>query len=450
MRLWTKCVQLITYLLLSFVALTFVLFMHQSLRQIKKEKVSLDAENQAKDLEQKLGQLEGLIQIERRELEKLSRKIGFKANKYQRNGSPSGQTVWKRPIAVLLVNLKANPFISLFCYRRDRKELFPIIVSQDCDSDSLQRMIRNEFGNEVQHVKHSSSESEHLKPPREHRQFGTYYKIARHYKLGLTHLFDKLNFTTVIITEDDLDIAPDFFDFFLATRPLLEADRSLFCVSAWNDNGKKGLVDLSFGASLLFRSDFFSGLGWMMTKDFWDELRPKWPRAFWDDFLREPEQRKNRSCIRPEISRTAMTEFGRIGASKGLFFNRHLRRVFLNRMPVNFTRIDLSGFIRSEYDANFLERVYSAQKVHMENILEWSKNSGDCRIEYESMDEFVSIALRVGVMADSKAGVPRTAYRGVVTCFLNGTRLFIAPPKNSWDGYDRKWEAPRKVLDGMA
>ncbi|KAL3117468.1 hypothetical protein niasHT_003216 [Heterodera trifolii] len=192
MRLWTKCVQLITYLLLSFVALTFVLFMHQSLRQIKKEKVSLDAENQAKDLEQKLGQLEGLIQIERRELEKLSRKIGFKANKYQRNGSPSGQTVWKRPIAVLV----------FICNRLEAaKTHLQKLIRQDCDNDSLQRMIRNEFGDEVQHVKHSSSESEHLKPPREHRQFGTYYKIARHYKLGLAHLFDKLNFTTVIITE---------------------------------------------------------------------------------------------------------------------------------------------------------------------------------------------------------------------------------------------------------
>jgi hypothetical protein len=64
---------------------------------------------------------------------------------------------------------------------------------------------------------------------------------------------------------DDLDIAADFFDYFLATRPLLETDPSLFCVSAWNDNGKPGLIDPN-GTAELHRTDFFPGLGWMMTR----------------------------------------------------------------------------------------------------------------------------------------------------------------------------------------
>lgn len=38
---------------------------------------------------------------------------------------------------------------------------------------------------------------------------------------------------------DDLEVAPDFFSYFQATRPLLATDRSLLCVSAWNDNGKE-------------------------------------------------------------------------------------------------------------------------------------------------------------------------------------------------------------------
>lgn len=36
--------------------------------------------------------------------------------------------------------------------------------------------------------------------------------------------------------------------------------------------------------------------------------------SFWDDWIREPEQRKNRACIRPEISRTRT--FGKKGVSK--------------------------------------------------------------------------------------------------------------------------------------
>lgn len=114
---------------------------------------------------------------------------------------------------------------------------------------------------------------------------------------------------------DDLDIAPDFFEYFSATRWLLDADKTLYCISGWNDNGKVNLVDPS-AKSLLYRSDFFPGLGWLMTKNLWDELGPQWPTGFWDDWIRDPARRQNRSCIRPELSRTAMTMFGKSGASK--------------------------------------------------------------------------------------------------------------------------------------
>ena len=41
---------------------------------------------------------------------------------------------------------------------------------------------------------------------------------------------------------DDLDIAPDFFSYFSATKWLLDSDPTIWCVSAWNDNGKDGYV----------------------------------------------------------------------------------------------------------------------------------------------------------------------------------------------------------------
>lgn len=31
---------------------------------------------------------------------------------------------------------------------------------------------------------------------------------------------------------------------------------------------------------ILYRSDFFPGLGWMLSKSIWDELSPKWPKAY--------------------------------------------------------------------------------------------------------------------------------------------------------------------------
>jgi alpha-1,3-mannosyl-glycoprotein beta-1,2-N-acetylglucosaminyltransferase len=76
--------------------------------------------------------------------------------------------------------------------------------------------------------------------------------------------------------EDDLEFSEDFFEYFEATLPILRSDPTLWCVSAWNDNGKRGLIDET-KPELLHRTDFFGGLGWMMTSELWNnELAAKW------------------------------------------------------------------------------------------------------------------------------------------------------------------------------
>ena len=50
--------------------------------------------------------------------------------------------------------------------------------------------------------------------------------------------------STFCCSSDDLEVAPDFFSYFSALRPLLQQDKSLWCVSAWNDNGKTENIDL--------------------------------------------------------------------------------------------------------------------------------------------------------------------------------------------------------------
>ena len=80
------------------------------------------------------------------------------------------------------------------------------------------------------------------------------------------------------IFSDDLEVAPDFFEYFSATLPLLEKDPTLWCVSAWNDNGKAKRIDIG-APDLLYRSDFLPGLGWMLRKDVWEEVGPRWPKT---------------------------------------------------------------------------------------------------------------------------------------------------------------------------
>ena len=67
-----------------------------------------------------------------------------------------------------------------------------------------------------------------------------------------------------------------------------------------------------------------------------------------DDNCRLPEQRRGRSCIRPEISRTKT--FGKIGVSNGLFFEKHLKYIVLNDKFVPFTVMDLSFLEKEKYD----------------------------------------------------------------------------------------------------
>lgn len=83
---------------------------------------------------------------------------------------------------------------------------------------------------------------------------------------------------------------------------------------------------------------------------------------YWDDWIRQPQQRKDRACIRPELSRTKT--FGKIGVSKydikiamtsfmyvfdvfsGLFYEKHLKYIKLNEVFVDFTKMNLNYLIK--------------------------------------------------------------------------------------------------------
>jgi len=61
-------------------------------------------------------------------------------------------------------------------------------------------------------------------------------QISSHVKFALSKAFS-MNHTHAILLEEDLVVAPDLLTLFRSTGWLLNADDSLFCVSAWNDNG---------------------------------------------------------------------------------------------------------------------------------------------------------------------------------------------------------------------
>ncbi len=272
--------------------------------------------------------------------------------------------------------------------------------------------------------------------PAQEAKFKGYFKIARHYGWALNHTFNVLGYHQVIIVEDDLEVSPDFFEYFEATLPILRGDPSLFCVSAWNDNGKTSLINET-RPELLYRTDFFGGLGWMMTKELWSEFGPKWPKSYWDDWVREPPQRRERACIRPEVSRTKT--FGKIGVSNGLFFDKHLKFIKLNDKKVEFTKLDLSYLRKDVYDAKIEKEVNDAPVVSVDDLKNGAVGQHNAvRLVYHTKLAFKSYAKSLGLMDDFRAGVPRMGYKGVVPFFYSNQRVFVAPSLN-WKGYDPTW-----------
>ena len=129
--------------------------------------------------------------------------------------------------------------------------------------------------------------------------------VAIHYKRSLDALWLAYpQATMAIVLEEDLVVGSDFLAYFSQTMHLLERDTTLLTISAWNDHGYK---HSSSNSSMLYRTDIFPGLGWLLTKKLWLELGPAWPPCCdgwsWDLWIRENGQ-NGREAIYPDVSRT--------------------------------------------------------------------------------------------------------------------------------------------------
>ena len=163
----------------------------------------------------------------------------------------------------------------------------------------------------------------------------------------------------------------------------------------------------------------------MLTRKVWDELSPRWPAAYWGDWLREPKQRRERHIIRPEISRTL--HFGFHGVSNAQY-NEFLSNIQLNSEAVPFTQLDISYLHKDNWDKYYLSSVRSSKRVTPQTFhQEMRQGVKEMNVAYRDNDHYVQVAAWAGVMGDIKAGVPRGAYRGIVTTYLDGVKLHLVP-----------------------
>ncbi|XP_066996973.1 protein O-linked-mannose beta-1,2-N-acetylglucosaminyltransferase 1 [Anabrus simplex] len=194
-------------------------------------------------------------------------------------------------------------------------------------------------------------------------------RISQHYKASLTATFNIFpSAKYAIIVEEDLDVSPDFFSYFSQTRRLLEEDDTVYCISAWNDQGYEHTSD---DPSLLYRVETMPGLGWILKRSLYkDELESKWPTPEkmwdWDMWMRLPEVRKGRECVIPDVSRTY-----HFGAS-GLNMNSYFQDVYFKKHSFNTQPYVELKNIDSVKKNNYEELIISM--IKRGNILDHSKS----------------------------------------------------------------------------
>ncbi|KAK9813769.1 hypothetical protein WJX73_008446 [Symbiochloris irregularis] len=230
----------------------------------------------------------------------------------------------------------SSPAIILFCYNRANYlertlaslatlvglEQMAVYISQDGYDESVHNMSLS-FGSGPLSPPHTKA-FEHWQReriPQLHAKQPGHAWLTQHYKWGLDGVFLNRSHSHAIVIEDDMLFSPDFLTYFQATAPVLDLDPTLWCISTWNDNG---LTYFNWDPQKLFRTSYFPGLGWMLRRELWLELGPRFPRQAWDHWMRLPSTSKGRECISPEVNRNF--NIGEVGANmQKAMFKRHFK-----------------------------------------------------------------------------------------------------------------------------
>uniref|UniRef100_A0ABM0MB92 Alpha-1,3-mannosyl-glycoprotein 2-beta-N-acetylglucosaminyltransferase n=1 Tax=Saccoglossus kowalevskii TaxID=10224 RepID=A0ABM0MB92_SACKO len=130
-------------------------------------------------------------------------------------------------------------------------------------------------------------------------------KYQYHMHKGMEEVFKKFPKSEyVIVVEEQLQVSPDFLNYFAQTLPLLEKDSSILAISAFNQNG---FMNTSGDPTRLYRTEDFPGLGWVLRKSVWNELQPQLKDCCdsrsWDQWLKG--NLKGREMVVPDVSRVA-------------------------------------------------------------------------------------------------------------------------------------------------
>ncbi|KAF0295408.1 Protein O-linked-mannose beta-1,2-N-acetylglucosaminyltransferase 1 [Amphibalanus amphitrite] len=282
-------------------------------------------------------------------------------------------------------------------------------------------------------------------------------RVSQHYKAALTSTFNLYpSARYAILIEEDLDVSPDFYSFFNQTLHLLDEDRSLFCVSAWNDQGYEHTAE---DVSQLYRVETMPGLGWALRRDLYkDELEPFWPTPDkmwdWDMWMRMPYVRKGRECVIPDVSRTY--HFGSTGINMNSYFQEnYFKKHAFNVLPDVRLR-DVNKLKKENYEKEVISLLKSAKILNTtrspcdRDFIPAGGNSKTARVLFIKMkrEKDTKTWLKVAKCLKVWDLDARGYHRGLWRLHLNGAPLLVVGVPYSAYSRLRPARVPPLVLDG--
>ena len=141
-----------------------------------------------------------------------------------------------------------------------------------------------------------------LKPPETFQRFLHVDKLVDAHVKFAFELLASSSSEYGVLMEEDIDSSPDLLELFIEGGQALQRDKSLICVSGWNQNS---VYPIAKDPSKLVRTDTMPTLGFMMKKTDIKMFLEAWPARLkwtWDWWIRGPPG--GRECVSPELSRT--------------------------------------------------------------------------------------------------------------------------------------------------
>ena len=167
---------------------------------------------------------------------------------------------------------------------------------------------------------------------------------------------------------------------------------------------------------LQFRTSYFPGLGWMLRRELWEELAPRWPRDHWDHWMRVEDTARGRECVAPEVPRNR--NIGEVGANmNAAAFRRYIAAAafFNGSRAVDWG--DLSALLQPAYTAGVAAAVAGAELWKLGEPL---RPGGTYLVPYR-VEEYARLARYFRVWP-----YPRGHHRHVASVPFRGARVLLA------------------------